>query len=63
MKNFFAILLAAILAVLIFAALDQHENIKRHDRADAEKTLDECWAHATDHGGIGADVCKDLLNK
>ena len=66
MKTLVAIALVGIFGVVLYGVRDQHENMKRQDREQAERTLDECWQHAAANGGIGAAVCKglaDSLNK
>jgi hypothetical protein len=56
------ILLAAILGVVTFGVIEQHQHNEAADRERAEQQLSECWRFAMDNGGIGADVCKGLAD-
>ena len=56
------ILLAAILGVVTFGVIEQHQYNGAAEREAAEQQLSRCWQVATANGGIGADVCEDLAN-
>lgn len=59
MNKLTALILTLILAVVSFAAWEQHRVSEQQDRERAHQALRECWQNAI-ATGTGASVCANL---
>ncbi len=63
MKRLLAILLAALLAVLLYGVIEQHQQAKRQQREKAERALRDCWRDVAPNNEAGVALCKALAER